>query len=304
MATLVKVRRLANPFRKSRRKNARSRVRRRLTRKQLKYFGTKRQKAAVKRHRRRVVAKATVNPRKRRRKVTVRRKRRNPALVVTLGALNPRKRRKTSMARTKHRRRRAHNRRTVVHHRRRRRSVVATANPIHHRRRRRVHNPRRRRVVIHRRHNRRRNPELFGSRAFSAEGLKMVAGGLLGVAAAKYIPKLIPTTLTSTLGNFSAVVLTGISAWLAGFLVGKWDKKIGDAVLFGGLMQTGSVALTMVAPGLSIGGVPIALSGLGDLLPGQFVVPQNPLRIPAPPMPSAKANVTMSGLARAFGPAF
>jgi hypothetical protein len=54
--------------------------------------------------------------------------------------------------------------------------------------------------------------------------------------------------------------------------------------------------------------------GLGDLLPGSFAVPQNPIRAGmqqrriAAPAPAAaqggQARVTMSGLARAYGSAF
>ena len=64
-------------------------------------------------------------------------------------------------------------------------------------------------------------------------------------------------------------------------------------------MQTGSMVLNAVLPNFRVGGVPLALSGLGDLVPGRFPVPQNPLRIPAPA--PAQARVTMNGLARAYG---
>ena len=186
---------------------------------------------------------------------------------------------------------------------RRRRRSVAVANPI---RRRRVHVRRRRRIANPRRrvHVRRRNPSVFGTRPFSGEGMKVIAGGLLGVAAAKFIPKLIPASITGSLGVAGSVIATAVSAFAASWAAEKFlGDKVGSAVMFGGLMQTGSVALTAVAPGFSIGGVPLALSGLGDLVPGQFVVPQNPLRLP-PAAPSPRANMTMSGLARAFPPAF
>ena len=295
MATIAKVRRLANPFRpKKRRRNS---SRRKMTAKQIKHFGTKRQKTALKR-RKRVVVKAA-NPRRRRKSVNRRKARRNPAYLVTLGAVNPRRR--NSMAR----KRKSNSKRSH----RRRRSVVVASNPYRRRRRVRASNPRRRRVVHHRKANRRRRnplPSVFGSRPFSADGLKIVAGGLLGVAAAKFIPKILPASLTSSLGNFGSILTTAISAYAASFVAEKaLGDKVGSAVLFGGLMQTGSVALNMFIPGFAVGGVPLALSGLGDFVPGQFVVPQNPLRqIPVTPPPSSKANVTMNGLARAYKPAF
>jgi hypothetical protein len=109
MAVFKKVRRLvANPQRRSRkRKTSNPRGhRRRLTAKQIKFFGTKRQKAALKAHRtrkRRQVAtipsaalrRALANPRRktaaRRRHAPAKLRRKlNPALLITLGAVNPR----------------------------------------------------------------------------------------------------------------------------------------------------------------------------------------------------------------------
>ena len=197
--------------------------------------------------------------------------------------LNPR-RRKTTVRR-----------RRVV---RRRRAVAVAANP---RRRRRVirRNPRRRVT------RRRRNPDVFGARPLSGGGIKLIAGGLVGVAAAKFLPRLIPSSITATMGNFGGVVATGISAYVASIAAGKFlGPQMGQAVLFGGLMQTGSVILNMVLPGFAVAGVPLALGGgLGELMPGSFVVPQNPLRLPAPMAP-ANARVNLNGLSRAFGNAF
>lgn len=189
---------------------------------------------------------------------------------------------------------------------RRRRAVVAVANPRRRRvtrRRRRVavaSNPRRRRVYSRRR---RRNPvNLFGSTG-SKDVLSMIGGGLVGVAAAKFIPKTVAGSLgslTSGMGQYGGLVLTGVSAWLAGWAASKFvSEKFGSAVLFGGLMQTGSVAINLFVPGFAVGGVPLAL---GELVPGQFVVPQNPLRLPAAPAPAPRVN--MNGLSRVYGTAF
>ena len=100
------------------------------------------------------------------------------------------------------------------------------------------------------------------------------------------------------------VIITGASALLAGWLIGKIDTELGHGATFGGLMVAGSQAINAIAPGLAIAGVPIA--GLGDLMPGAFAVPQNPLRLPPPPQPAGGggARVTVSGLGRAYGPAF
>lgn len=319
MATTIRVTRLANPRRRRklsarrhntahrkitahRKRNAR---RRRLTPKQIKFFGTARQKAGLKAARKRKAARHRARPRTanpRRRRMT-----RNPALVVTLGAVNPRRRK--SMARRKaHRKHNPRRRRHVAVARRRSRNAtrVVVMAPRHHRRRR--SNPRRRYAVHSRRRyiRRRHNPvAVFGHGVFSKDALTMVGGGLLGVAAAKFIPTLIPATLQMGGSTIARVVITGASAWVASMVAGKLPgagSKFADAVFFGGLMQTGSVALNALLPGFRIGGVPVALSGMGELVPGQFSVPQNPIRsLPAAP---AQARVQMNGLQRVYGNAF
>jgi hypothetical protein len=143
---------------------------------------------------------------------------------------------------------------------------------------------------------------LFGSSG-SKDVLSMIGGGLVGVAAAKFIPKTIGSSLgsiTGGMGQYGGLVLTGLSAWIAGWAASKFvGEKFGSAVLFGGLMQTGSVAINLFVPGFQVGGVPLAL---GELVPGQFTVPQNPLRLPAAPAPSPRVN--MNGLSRVYGQAF
>jgi hypothetical protein len=154
----------------------------------------------------------------------------------------------------------------------------------------------RRRVV-----RRRRNPvpSFFG--ASGPRGLgTTIAGGLLGVAAAKLIPGLVPANLLPIQGTWAKVVVTGVSAWAAGTAATKFvGAAFGQAVMFGGMMQTGSMALNALLPNFKVGGIPLALSGMGELMAGSFPVPQNPLRIPAP-VPT-QARVTMNGLARAYG---
>jgi len=133
--------------------------------------------------------------------------------------------------------------------------------------------------------------------------LQLVGGGLVGVAAAKFLPTLLPPN-QFTSNNLGRVVVTGISAFAAGWLAGRVSPTFGGAVLFGGLMQTGSVALNTLLPNFTIGGVPIGLNGMGELMPGQFAVPQNPLRLPPPPAPPTNARIGVNGLARAYGSAF
>lgn len=300
MAVRIRVRKLAsNPHRRVRRRN------RRMSAKQIKYFGSKRQKAALRaaRHRK-ARASAPVKVRVRRpRAPTV-----NPALVLTLGATNPRRR--SSVAKHRKRNRRHYRARNARgHFVRVRRRRVRASNPRRHYRRRR-HNPARVVVRYRTRHHRRRNrryarrsnPALFGGALTGRRTLTLVGGGLLGVAAAKFIPTIGPISSLAGGSNVMRVVVTGASAFVAGWAAGKLDATLGDAVLFGGLMQTGSVALNALLPGFRIGGIPLGLSGMAELMPGQFPVPQNPLMLP--PAPPTQARITANGLARAYGTAY
>lgn len=275
MATIQRVRRVANPQRK-----------RRLTPKQIKYFGTARQKAALKRKRSSASKRVSGV--------------RNPALVVTLGALNP-QRRKPTMAATRRRRK------NTSGARRRRRTVTAAAP------RRRRANPARRRVSMaapRRRRRvasyRRRNPAMFGSRPFSGAGAQLILGGLLGVAGTKFVARMIPPGLTGFAGTFGPVINNAVGALVIGWAAGKAAKgPFGDAVLFGGMMQVGSTLINTLVPNLRLADIPIALQGrgMGEFVPGGFVVPQNPVRgIPAAPPTNNRTQ--MSGLTRAFGTAF
>lgn len=297
MAAVVKVRRRVNPHRAGGRRKKRNPKRHKMTPRQIKFFGTKAQKAGLKRrnkarrhastgkHKRR----RTINPvhrrastRKHRRRTT------NPALLITLGAVNPRKRRKV-VARKRHAKKS-----NPTHRRRRSRNatrVVVTA-------------PRRRnrRIVRHiRRGGRRRNPQLFGASVSTTQMVQAVAGGLVGVAAAKFIPTVLPSQLVSS--NLMRTVTTGASAVAVGMLAQKFVKgAFGQAVLFGGLMQTGSVALNAFLPSVAS---MIGVSGMGELVDARFSIPENPIRMGAPaPVVAVNARAGVSGLNRAFGNAF
>ena len=270
MATIKRVKRLANPFRKRKARNARRKARRRnprrLTAKQIKYFGTKRQRAALKRRRN--------GTRARRRKST-----RNPALVVTLGTVNPQRKRNTMATRRR--------RKASRNPRRRRRSTILAL-------------PRRRNSFRRRRYAR-RNP----ANIFTGSNLKLVTGGLIGVTATKVLSSMMPAGIRSMMGSFGGVGSAAIAAFLASWAGEKvLPGEMGKGVTFGALMIVGSAVINMVAPGFRIGDQPIALAGLGDLVPGSFVVPQNPLRALPPPPPTAQNRTNMNGLSRAFGTAF
>lgn len=293
MAFATRITRVANPkrgrgkFRLRTANRKKKNARRKLSPKQIKHFGTPAQKAALKRKRSRT--RTTKRPAKRKRngpkikviyrtrtknRKTSHRRRKNPALVVTLGSINP-KRRKSVAARKRRKKavRNTRRRRTATSHRRRntRRRRVAVAAPVRHRRRRRASSVRRRRNG--RRHysrrSRSRNP--FG---MSGQDLLKTSGGILvGVTVTKMIPKYIPASIVSSVGSGAvmAVVISAASAWIAGFLLKKVDAKFGEAAMWGGFAQTISVGLNAFLP--SVGGT----FSLGDLVNGNFVVPQNPI---------------------------
>lgn len=146
---------------------------------------------------------------------------------------------------------------------------------------------------------------LFGAPLFGKSSLELLGGGLVGVAAAKFIPTLLPGSLTSGIAssNIGRTIITGIAAVVGGWAGSKVSPQFGQGMLFGGMMQTLSVALNAFLPSVYTQFGPY--SQLGDLMPGGFSVPQNPLRLPPPPsaLPPAgsQTRMAMSGLARAYG---
>jgi len=284
MAVVTKVRRLvANPHRRAKRKKSNPRGhRRRMTAKQVKYFGTSRQKAALRRKRSASAHKVAVvrshrKVRARRRNAPAKPKRQlNPALLVTLGAVNPRRSAVKRAIRNKAAK-------ANPHRRRRRNTRVVVAAP------RRRSNPRR--------HHRRRNGARRNPAAFNLKGMtlgKAVIGGLAGVAAAKFIPTLIPANYISS--NLMRTVATGAAAVVAQMVAHAFikDEAITNGVLFGGLMQTASTALNAFLPSIAS---QLGLNGMGQIMDADWSIPENPLKLrAAPPPPPA-----LAGLAFAYG---
>lgn len=111
---------------------------------------------------------------------------------------------------------------------------------------------------------------------------KMVIGGLAGVTLAKVIPVMLPGTLTSS--PILRIITTGAVAFLSGQLAGKaMGGNIGDAVAFGGYMQTASIALNTLVP--TIG----SQIGLGYLTEGNVALPYNPVSTAPLMLPPANA---------------
>ena len=122
---------------------------------------------------------------------------------------------------------------------------------------------------------------------------------------------MLPAGIASSSPFMSVIVSAGVAIG-AGMLVKslvKSDPTLGDAVMFGGLMQAGSVALNSFLP--SVGTV-IGLQGLGngmgDLVAGRFPVPQNPIMagaqmaLPAPAVTPAAAHAAASGVGAIYNP--
>lgn len=127
---------------------------------------------------------------------------------------------------------------------------------------------------------------------------KAVVGGLAGVALTKMLPSFLPSNLTSN--PILRVVAAGASAFVASKAAERFvGKDVAAAVLFGGLMQTGSIAISAFLPGAI--GSRLALSGMGELVNASFPVPQNPLRLP--PIPAQGPRVQVNGLSRVYGTA-
>ena len=191
------------------------------------------------------------NPRTSRRRTSRRRRAHNPIpQLVTLGVINPK--RKETMKRT--RKRSSSKRRNPMPVHRRRRYAAKRRNPVSMSRHR-------------RRSHRRRNPRLASMGGGGIQSIKLVLGGLIGVAVTKMLSGMIARAMPSLQSPLVNIAVAGASAYGAGMLASKVDAGFGDAVAFGGYMQTGSTALSAFAPGLGI--------GLGAIVPGRFAVPEN-----------------------------
>jgi hypothetical protein len=123
----------------------------------------------------------------------------------------------------------------------------------------------------------------------STKDMVTMAGGILvGVAATKYIPSLLPASiLPAGSSPWTGILITGASAFAAGWAAHKFmPGSFANGVVAGGIALTLSQVLNQLAPPAI--SAQLALSGLGDILPGYYVVPQNPItnRAPVMTMPS------------------
>jgi hypothetical protein len=206
----------------------------------------------------------------------------NPASLITLGLVNPETKGKKTVAK-----------------RRRHSSKRASATAKHR-------NPRRRRharkngtrIYVVKRNSRRRsggrrNPEVFGLRG-SAAG-KAIIAGLVGVYATKTVGPMIANVVPSVSGSpiISALISAAV-AYGGGLVLQRWDKTAAEGFMFGGLMQAGSQALSLVVPSN-----PLSLNGLGDFTPARFAIPQNPILAGQQALPPIAAS-SLNGMGAAL----
>lgn len=270
-AVVKKRRKLLNPGR-----------RRRMTAKQIRYFGTKRQRAAL-RHHHKMKSRRHNAPRPwkaiyRKRYPSKRRHNISGIMVATIPGFNPgRKRRKRrsnrGMARVSAKRRRAGLK--AARTRRARRYARSHGRRRHNRRHYRVRN--RTKVVYryrghHRRHNRghrRRNPFGFGG----GGDVQAVTGIIAGAAVTRLLTGFVPAQYNAGIPGY---IITAIAAVLQGQVVGKVAKspQFGKYMTWGGLTYLGLRIINDMIPTLS-GYLPFGLQGLGLISPSPgFFNPQ------------------------------
>lgn len=247
------------------RRRATKRRNRRMTAKQIKFFGTKAQKAGLKRsnkHRRRTAAHSRPNraPKRKSRANRSHRARKNPGDILSL-VLNPAKGKKMA----------AHKKRSTSNPRRYHRRRAARMNPARRRLGRlRHHSYGHRRRSNRRRHNRRRNPSSAGGMSVK-QGMMFAVGAGVGFFGSKLLTQAVMgasnTGATGYLGN--AVATAGLAV-TAHMFRGVLGKNAGLAVLSGGILQLLARILTDQTP---FGQFTSAL-GVGDYQMQNFVTPQ------------------------------
>lgn len=179
-------------------------------------------------------------------RATRRRKKRN-GLLVSLSAPNPHKGKKNMAAKKNKRKHGKHGHRSRSKGRKNpTTAMVARPRP--------AAKPNRRRS----RRNSNRNPVILGRAFTSLQLAKILGGGLIGVAATKLIAANLPANLIST--PFMRVLASGAIALAAGMAAFHADPDFGFAVVFGGGLQTASIALNSWLPEV---GSRLALTGLG-----------------------------------------
>lgn len=278
MAVTRKVRTVVNPSRGKRRK---------LTPKQIRFFGTKAQRAALRRSRSRKPAASTSHTKKHRRAPRRSSMQNNPGEIVSILLNPPQSKEFTQMAKTKKRaapKSRRHNAAHATAKRRTHHRMATKANP-----------GRRRRTV---RHN--PAPRVGG---LITNALWIIAGAV----GSKLLTQAVLGAKNSGAFGYGG---NALATALLGFGTTKMlkNESAGNAVIAGGVVQIVLRALTDFTPF----GKYTSQLGLGDYLASNFVVPQryvDPLnsamvelppgwapRLPAPAPAAASAGMSGASL--------
>lgn len=256
--------------------------RKRLTPKQIKFFGTARQRAALKSSRKRkrkngLRASSIRQPKgvrsarnkgiRKVRRATARRRsaprrRRNVSEIITLSpVLNPFDSEVRGMTRNKRRRKSS----------RRRRTTVGTV-----RRRRRSNRGRRRnpttRIVYRNRGRRRSNRGRRRNPGFLTGKVGQITGIFSGAVGTSVLTSLLPAGLSSGMAGY---VSMGAIAMLLGTLARtafKSDRAFGDNVTVGGFVVLGLKIMNDFVPQLAAG-LPFGLRGMGVIAPSSYALP-------------------------------
>lgn len=279
MAVTRKVRTVVNPSRGKRRK---------LTPKQIRFFGTKAQRAALRRSRSRKPAASTSHTKKHRRAPRRSSMQNNPGEIVSILLNPPQSKEFTQMAKTKKRaapKSRRHNAAHATAKRRTHHRMATKANPAGRRRRTVRHNP---------------APRVGG---LITNALWIIAGAV----GSKLLTQAVLGAKNSGAFGYGG---NALATALLGFGTTKMlkNESAGNAVIAGGVVQIVLRALTDFTPF----GKYTSQLGLGDYLASNFVVPQryvDPLnsamvelppgwapRLPAPAPAAASAGMSGAGL--------
>lgn len=150
----------------------------------------------------------------------------------------------------------------------------------------------RRRMNPRRRHIRRtrRNPSFAGVSSNLITGI----GVLVGMTLTKMVTGFIPASLQS--GPIMRLIGSGLATFAIQAAAKRFAPSMASGLLYGGLAQTGAIALNAFVPSVAGRVVP---AGLGDIMPATFPVPQNPIGVRHVPLTNGQA-----GLAGAFTRAF
>jgi hypothetical protein len=213
----------------------------------------------------------------------------NPAYMLTLGPMNP----KRSNTVAKHRKRKAHRARNVSHARSRSRrggrkvsvsarSLMALARGHRHSKNR-------------RHHRRSRNPMATSiSLARPASVVQAAIGVLVGVAATRAIVAALPANITANnMYSTIAAIAVAVGIWWVGSMI---SPEFGAAAGLGGIAEAGSVALNTFLPQVG------SYVSLGDFVPGRFAVPQNPVLDAATGLPK-RQTMMVSAYPKAYAAA-